>query len=116
MYTKQTCRRWFSHFAETGANTSGEIPEKNGSKNLHSGVFMEQLKRVRDVFRVRRPLRELNSVFLQRDNAHPHCTQEVKNLISSFEWTLLPHPPYSPTEAPTDYHVNRSMKSQLRST
>uniref|UniRef100_A0A914CN11 Transposase n=1 Tax=Acrobeloides nanus TaxID=290746 RepID=A0A914CN11_9BILA len=26
---------------------------------------------------------------------------------------MLPHPPYSPTEAPTDYHVNRSMKNWI---
>ena len=26
-------------------------------------------------------------------------------------WDLLEHPPYSPTEAPTDYHVNRSVKN-----
>lgn len=31
--------------------------------------------------------------------------------IADKGWDLLPHPPYSPTEAPTDYHVNRSLKN-----
>ncbi|GFX90727.1 uncharacterized protein TNCV_3730481 [Trichonephila clavipes] len=26
-------------------------------------------------------------------------------------WDLLLHPPYSPTESPTDYHANRSLKN-----
>jgi hypothetical protein len=89
------------------------IPAKNGSRNLHSGVFVAQLQRLREAFRTRRPRREMKSVFIQQDNARPHCTKEVTDLIASFEWTLLPHPPYSPTEAPTDYHVNRSMKNFL---
>ena len=37
-------------------------------------------------------------------------------MIESIEdkgWDLLTHPPYSPTEAPSDYHVNRSLKNWM---
>uniref|UniRef100_A0A914CJS9 Mos1 transposase HTH domain-containing protein n=1 Tax=Acrobeloides nanus TaxID=290746 RepID=A0A914CJS9_9BILA len=37
-------------------------------------------------------------------------------VIESIEekgWDLLPHPPYSPTEATTDYHINRSLKNWM---
>uniref|UniRef100_A0A914E1N8 Mos1 transposase HTH domain-containing protein n=1 Tax=Acrobeloides nanus TaxID=290746 RepID=A0A914E1N8_9BILA len=37
-------------------------------------------------------------------------------VIESIEekgWNLLPHPPYSSTEAPTDYHINRSLKNWM---
>ncbi|CAJ0920402.1 unnamed protein product, partial [Mesorhabditis belari] len=37
--------------------------------------------------------------------------RHVVESIASKGWDLLPHPPYSPTEAPTDYHVNRSLKN-----
>ena len=33
--------------------------------------------------------------------------------IEDKDWDLLPHPPYSPTEAPSDYHVNRSLKNWM---
>ena len=36
-----------------------------------------------------------------------HCVVES---IDSKGWELLPYPLYSPTETPTDYHVNRSLK------
>ena len=31
--------------------------------------------------------------------------------IENKGWEILPYPPYSPTEAPTDYHVNRSISN-----
>jgi predicted transcriptional regulator len=40
-----------------------------------------------------------------------HVERHVVESIASKGWDLLPHPPYSPTEAPTDYHVNRSLKN-----
>ncbi|GFU92512.1 hypothetical protein TNCV_4794411 [Trichonephila clavipes] len=35
-----------------------------------------------------------------------NCSETEKHTA----WDLLQHPPYSTTEAPTDYHVNRSLK------
>ncbi|KAK6735931.1 hypothetical protein RB195_018909 [Necator americanus] len=37
--------------------------------------------------------------------------RRVIESIANKGWDLLPHPPYSPTEAPTDYHVNHSLKN-----
>lgn len=50
------------------------------------------------------------SVILQHDNARPHIAQVVKNRQN---WEILPHPPYSPDIAPSDYHLFRSMQSTL---
>ena len=41
----------------------------------------------------------------------PHIEHRVVESIDSKGWELLPHSPYSPTEAPTDYHANRSLKN-----
>ena len=43
----------------------------------------------------------------------PHVEARVIESIEDKGWDLLPHPPYSPTEAPTDYHVNRSLKNWM---
>ncbi|KAK6736822.1 hypothetical protein RB195_019488 [Necator americanus] len=52
-----------------------------------------------------------NHIAFHHDNARPHVDRRVIESIANKGWDLLPHPPYSPTEAPTDYHVNRSLKN-----
>ena len=37
----------------------------------------------------------------------------TRDNIDAFEWDLLPHPPYSPDIAPSDYHLFRSLKHFL---
>ena len=49
------------------------------------------------------------------DNARPYTNTRTKNIFS-FEWTMLPHPPYSPKLVTSDYHLFDSMKTCLRGT
>jgi predicted transcriptional regulator len=44
----------------------------------------------------------------QFDVDHSTIVKRLKKLGKVWK---LEHPPYSPTEAPTDYHVNRSFKN-----
>ncbi|GBO99542.1 Mariner Mos1 transposase [Eumeta japonica] len=37
----------------------------------------------------------------------------VKNYLKTFDWEVLPQPPYSPDIAPSDYHLFRSMAHAL---
>ncbi|GBP18224.1 Mariner Mos1 transposase [Eumeta japonica] len=37
----------------------------------------------------------------------------VKNYLKTLDWEVLPHPPYSPDIAPSDYHLFRSMAHAL---
>lgn len=54
-------------------------------------------------------------VLLQQDNARPHTSNMTRRHIEEeLGWDLLPHPPYSPDLAPSDYHAFRSLKSFLR--
>lgn len=54
-----------------------------------------------------------DKVLLLHDNARPHVHSSVKNYLNSINWEVLPHPPYSPDIAPTDFHLFRSMQSAL---
>ena len=46
-------------------------------------------------------------IYFQHDNAKPYIAKIVKEKIDKFGWELLPHPPYSPDLAPSNYHISR---------
>ncbi|GBP37932.1 Mariner Mos1 transposase [Eumeta japonica] len=54
-----------------------------------------------------------DKVFLLHDNARPHVAKPVKTYLGTLKWDVLPHPPYSPDIAPSDYHLFRSMAHGL---
>lgn len=59
-------------------------------------------------------LRFRGQIFFQQDNARPHTAKITKEKIKELRWKLIPHPPYSPDLAPSDYHVFRSMANDQR--
>jgi histone-lysine N-methyltransferase SETMAR len=50
-----------------------------------------------------------NSVFFLQDNICPHVALMMATLLK-LKWDVLPHPPYSPYLAPSDYHLFGPMK------
>lgn len=57
--------------------------------------------------------RRHGKVILLHDNAPAHTTRVVKDTLSALNWEVLPHPPYSPDLAPSDYHLFSSMSHAL---
>ena len=53
-------------------------------------------------------------VILHHDNARPHTAGITQLKIASLGWEVLPHPPYSPDIAPSDYHLFRTLEHFLR--
>jgi len=51
---------------------------------------------------------------LLHDNATPHTARKTKQKLASLGWTILPHPPYSPDLAPSDFKLFRSLGNALR--
>jgi transposase len=52
-------------------------------------------------------------VILQHDNARPHTANMIKAAIQELDWEILPHPPYSPELALSDYQLFRSLSNNL---
>ena len=54
-----------------------------------------------------------DKVILQHDNSRPHLATVVKTYLETLKWQVLPHPPYSPDVASSNYHLFRSMAHGL---
>ena len=85
-------------------------------KAVNADLYSEQLKRVYDVLKQRYPfLIDQRRVFLQHDNAPAHRARLTKKTIDELDGVhVLPHPPYSPDLAPSDFGLFRSMQHFLR--
>ena len=53
-------------------------------------------------------------VYFLHDNERPHASKQTMKKLLDLKWFVLPHPPYSPDLAPTDYHLFRSLSSYLK--
>jgi histone-lysine N-methyltransferase SETMAR len=55
-----------------------------------------------------------HKVYFQHDNARPHVARKVVSELTRFGWTILPHPPYSPDLAPSDYCLFSDLQRHLQ--
>lgn len=53
-------------------------------------------------------------MFFLHDNAPIHTAEVTKQTIHATDFSLLPHPPYSPDLAPSDFYLFRALKKHLR--
>lgn len=85
------------------------MPEKS---TINAIKYRSQLHRMAVEINKMRPRRD--KIYFHHDNARPHIANIVKKKLESLNWELLPHPPYSPDLAPSDYHLFRSLSNDLR--
>ena len=53
---------------------------------------------------------------MHHDNARTHTAAQTVQTINNLGWELLPHLPYSPNLAPSDFHVYGPLKEFTRGT
>ena len=77
--------------------------------------YKQQLIELNRALKEKRPeyAKRHDRMILQHDNARPHVARPVKETLEALGWEVIPHPPYSPDIAPSDYHLFRSMQSAL---
>jgi len=55
-----------------------------------------------------------NETLLQHDNARPHTSAATRDVIQCLDFSVLPHPPYSPDLTPSDFHLFPKLKEHLK--
>ena len=55
-----------------------------------------------------------NETLLQHDNARPHTSAATRDEIQRLDVLALPHSPYSPDLAPSDFHLFPKIKEHLK--
>ena len=84
------------------------------NQTVTSEVYFHQLDRLNQSLIQKEPtLIKRKFVILQHDNARPHIAGITIEKLKQFGWEVLPHPPYSPDIAPSDYYLFRSLQNFL---
>lgn len=85
-------------------------------QSINSDIYSAQLNRLHQILVKKHPaLINRKRVLLQADNAKPHTSKKSMETLQNIEGIeLLPHPPYSPDVAASDFHLFRSLAHFLR--
>ncbi|GFV50749.1 histone-lysine N-methyltransferase SETMAR [Trichonephila clavipes] len=78
---------------------------------INSEVYCHQLDKLNDALQQKRSeLINRKGVVFHIDNARPHTSLVTRQKFLQLEWDTMPHPPYSPDLAPSDYYLFRSLQ------
>ena len=84
------------------------------NRTINSVVYIEQLTKLNNAVEEKRPeLINRKGVVFHHDNARPHTSLVTRQKLLELGWDVLPHPPYSPDLAPSDYFLFRSLQNSL---
>lgn len=84
------------------------------NQTITAELYQQQLIRLNNALKNKRPeyAKRHEKMIFQHDNGHMFG-KIVKVTLEELGWDVLPHPPYSPDIAPSDYHLFRSMAHGL---
>ncbi|GFS91927.1 mariner Mos1 transposase [Trichonephila clavipes] len=79
---------------------------------INAAAYCATLTKLRRAIQNKRRSLLTSGVLLLHDNAKPHSAINTQNLIRSFGWEPIDHPPCSPDLAPSDFHLFRYLKER----
>nr|AAP51092.1 transposase [Forficula auricularia] len=84
------------------------------NRTINSVVYIEQLTKLNNAVEEKRAeLTNRKGVVFHHDNARPHTSLVTRQKLLELGWDVLPHPPYSPDLAPSDYFLFRFLQNSL---
>ncbi|GFW38353.1 histone-lysine N-methyltransferase SETMAR [Trichonephila clavipes] len=114
---------WVSHITPESKRQSMEWRHTNSpvrvkakrtisTRKVMTTVFWDRHEVLRAIHNKRRGLLTSGVLFLH-GNARPHSVINTQNLIRSFGWEQINHPPYNPDWALSDFHLFHYLKEFL---
>ncbi|KAL6418228.1 hypothetical protein ACFW04_012254 [Cataglyphis niger] len=101
-----------STVAKPGLHPKKLLPQ---GETINADKYCNQLDQLKAAIAEKQPeLANRRGVVFHHDNARPHVALVVRQKLLQFDWDVLPHPPYSPDLAPSDYYLFLSLKNSLR--
>ncbi|KAL7724275.1 hypothetical protein ACLKA6_013699 [Drosophila palustris] len=85
-------------------------PESNRQSAEWTAALLERLK---EEFSEKRPHLQKKKVLFHQDNAPCHKSMKTMAKLHELGFGLLPHPPYSPDLAPSDFFLFSDLKRML---
>lgn len=82
-------------------------------KTINSDYYIALLERLKAEIAQKRPQMARKKVMFHQDNAPCHKSLKTMAKIHELGFELLPHPPYSPDLAPSDYFLFSDLKRML---
>ncbi|XP_018046256.1 PREDICTED: histone-lysine N-methyltransferase SETMAR-like [Atta colombica] len=83
------------------------------NKTINSEKYCSQLDELKTAIEQKRPeIANQKDVVFHQDNARPVSLITRQKLLE-LGWDVLPHPPYSPDLAPSDFHLFRPLQNSL---
>ena len=81
-------------------------------QTINSDHYIATLTKLKARISGVRPEKKI-SFLVQHDNARLRTSLKTMKHIVSLGWTVIPHPPYSPDLAPSDFHLFGPIKDEL---
>ncbi|GBM13545.1 Histone-lysine N-methyltransferase SETMAR [Araneus ventricosus] len=76
-------------------------------------IVIVRLRKLRRAIQNRRQGLLSGGIVLLHDNARPHTSAAMQELLDQFGWEVFDHPPYSPDLSPIDFHLFLKLKEFL---
>lgn len=81
---------------------------------INGQYYASELRQLREQIKKKRRGKLRRGVWLLQDNAPAHTSQVAVAAANECGFRILPHPPYSPDLAPSDFFLFPRLKSDLR--
>ena len=106
---------WRVSAVATATCKTNHVPDGHARLSPRNEERLDQLIRANRRITTRQLCTELNiaSVLLQHENARTHTSLKTVEHTVKLGWTIVPHRPYSPDLAPSDFHLFGPIKDGL---
>lgn len=82
-------------------------------KTITGEYYASLLEKLKAAIAEKRPGMAKKKVLFHHDNAPSHSSRVSQQKLTELRFQMLPHPPYSPDLAPSDYHLFPKLKTFL---